>query len=333
MKCKEEEYFDVKKQLDECRAESCRQSETCRDLEKELETTNTKLTDAKFQLKLMEEKTRMEREALSSELEIMCQRRRTIQIECNDVRGAIDEEKSNVHVLQTQVVNLRQANEKDRCEANTQNQRLKKDNSEKDENACQIKNQISQLTRENESISSDNCMLKTQLHGKKILLDKMKQAIEFLEQTKNNQIAQLERDKNALECAVQQKKETIEKLEQEMHSFREQIKEIELNKFVQSNEKEKCCLEKKIEELESKYNSNNNYRLFTKCESIMCSSQDKDSEEEQDSKNCCPSNQSKCSPSTNNDGNDSVDNSCIIRNLKQMYCKLEQFKETHLINN
>lgn len=176
---------------------------------------------------------KLELDTLSNELEINCQRLRTVQIEYDEARQIIDEENSNVRKLENQVANLREINEKDRCEAITQIQRLKKDISAMDENACRIKSKFSELTRENKCISSENYKLRTQLRGKRILLEKMKQVVELSERTKNNQITQLEQEKNALECDVQQKKKEIEELEQEMCLLREKKQKIGIKQLFQ----------------------------------------------------------------------------------------------------
>lgn len=316
--------MDIKRQLNECRAVSCRQSETCRDLEKELESTNTKLADAKSQITVIEDKMKLEREMLNNELEIKCQRLRTMQIEYDEAKQIIDEETSNVRKLETQVANLREVNEKHRREANAQTQRLKEENSAKDENALRMKSQISELARENECISSENCALKTQLQGKKCLLEKMKHAMEMLDQTKTAQIGQLEREKNALEYDVQQKKKKIEDLEQEMCSLRNKIKEIELNNGLQANEREMYCLRKKIKELETKFNCCPPVKRVSNC------LRDKDCKE-RELNSCCSTNRNKCAAAPKTCDNGCVDNcGCILKDLNQMYCNLAQFKDAHM---
>lgn len=325
LKSKEQEYFDLKGQLDECRAALCRQSDTCEDLGKTLESTNTNLTNTEFRLKLMQEKTSLEREKLSNELEVMCQNLQTIQIEYHEIKHTIDEEKFNVHKLETQKVNLLEVNEKDRCEANIHIQRLKKDKSAKDENAYRIRNQISDLTRKNECISSENGMLKTQLHGNNSLLEKMKQAIALIDRTKDNHIHQLKRDKDALECDVKQKKKKIDDLKEEMCSFQEKINEIEFNKCFQVTERDICHLKKKIDKLESKYNNNS-------CPPFKCGpkfSRDTNCKE-RESNNSYTSNHSKCPAATNECDNSCIVNRSIRNDMKKMYCNMELFKKIHM---
>jgi len=297
-----------------------------------LESVNGKLKDAEFQLMLVKEKARLEWESLSNELELKCQKMRTLQMEYKEAVQVIDEEKATVRKLETLVAGMRETAEKDRCEANVQAQRLKKEISAKEETVGRLKGQIAELARDNECAASENSTLKSQLQSKKTLLDKMKHAIETLEQTKNRQIEQLERDKSALACDAQQKGKRIENLEQEICATREKIKEAELNNCFKANEREICCLRKKIKELETKYNGGCHQATQGAGGRRACPRHtDCKHREPVTAGPCCQSaGRNKCPPVPKACDAGCVDNGRILDDLKQMYCNLEQFKETHL---
>lgn len=344
IRCKEEECCEMRRQLDECMMAFGRLTDACRSQEKELECMKKELVELKNEACQMEEKLKCEREILSNKLEITCQRFREKEIEYKEVRQNLCEEKENVCKLEKQMEEMRQANEKERWEANAKIQKLKKENCIKDENACQMKNHISDLIRENECKCSEITALISKVKANDCLLEKIKHSSEVFDQMKNNKVDQLEREKCAMECDLKQKKKIIGEMKREACRLKNTIKDRD-----QCNscppDREVCCVRDKIKKIESMTIPSSCFSTIpvSKCESSYtwenkCSSYCSTSPREPNCGGCSRGKkcnvQSCCSfnrptkyligtQTCNIDGDNRV-----LTELKQLYCDIEQLKDT-----
>lgn len=336
LKCKEEESCELRRELDECKTAFNRLTETCKCQEKELECLKNELTEQQHNACQMEEKLKCERDTLSTEHQIKCQRLREMEIEYEELRQNLCEEKANSCKLGTQLEEMRYANEKERCEATNKIQKLKTEICTKDEGACLMKRQIADLLRENECKCAEINALKTKIQANECLLEKIKQSSEVFVQLMNNKMDQLERDKTALECDLKQKKRIIGEMERESCRLKSSM-----SNSCQSD-REVCCLRDKIKELESSKNASPCCPITKcesscscvrekKCNSICCSTPPEcrcPRENKCNDPNFCSSSRmSKClnltpTKTCNNDNG----RKGVLSELKQLYCELEQLK-------
>lgn len=99
LKCKEDEYLNTQRQLDECKTACNRLADVCRNLELELERTKAEQAQIKSQAVLTEEKTRLEKETQSNELEAMCQRLKEMELEYSETKRINNEEQCKVSIV------------------------------------------------------------------------------------------------------------------------------------------------------------------------------------------------------------------------------------------
>lgn len=344
IRSKEEECCEMRRQLDECMIAFGRLTDACRSQEKQLECMKKELMELKNEACQMEEKLKCEREILSNKLDIACQRFREKEYEYEEVRQNLCEEKANVCKLEKQMEEMRQANEKERWEANVKIQNLKKENCIKDENACQMKSHISDLIRENECKCSEINALKSKVKANNCLLEKIKHSSEVFDQMKNNKVDQLEREKCAMEGDLKQTKKIISEMKREMCRLKSLMKDRDQCNSCPS-EREVCCVRDKIKKIESMNIPSSCFSIFpvSKCESSytqekkcnsFCSTSPSEPncgacsrDKKCNKSSCCSFNRpTKCSTGTktcNIDGDNRV-----ISELKQLYCDIEQLKDT-----
>lgn len=287
----------------------------------------------------MEEKLKCERDSLCTELEIKCQRFREIEMEYDEIKRNLCDEKATVCKLETQMEEMRMASEKEQCEANAKMEKLHMENCMKDESACRIKAQIVDLIRENECKCAEINGLKAKVLANECLLEKIKHSSEVFAQMKNNKVDQMERDKSVLECELKQKKRIICEMEQEACRLKSSI-----GSKCQPD-REVFCLRDKIKELEATTNA----CCPPPCPVSLCDTSC--TRETSVSKNsCCPpaiekpfcgcTQEQKCKDpsscsfirmikgSTMKACNKNNNNQYVLGELKQLYCDLEKLKDT-----
>lgn len=315
-----------------------RLTETSKCQEKELDCVKTELMELKYESEQMQEKFKCERDSFYAEL----QRLREIETEYDETRQNLCQEKANVCKLETQMDQLRHATEKEQCEANVKIQNLKSEICIKDESVCRMKIQIADLMRENECKCTEINVLKTKIGANEYLLEKIKHSSEVFCQMKNMKVNQLERDKSAMECDLKKKKRIICEMEQEVCRLKSSI-----GGFCQSD-REICCLRDKIKELEYMKKSSTCCPICSvskcessctgeiKCSSICCPPLPKEPEYGcPREKKCkepifCSTNRISKYPISTSIKPCNTDNSskCVLNELKQLYCDLEQLKDT-----
>lgn len=324
----------------------CRLTENCKSQEQELESMMKELMELKNEACQIEKILLCEREALSSKLEIKCQRLRKIEIEYENVRQNLCEEKKNVCKLESQLEEMRQVSEKERCEANVKIQKLQKENCMKEENVSQMKCNIVELKRVNEFKCTEINELRRKVEANECLLEKIKHSSEVFDQMKTNKVDKLEREKSAIECDLKKKKKTIGDMKREACQLKNPIKGREQIISCPS-EGEVCCVRDKIKKIESMSSCHltcpvnkceSSCTLENKSRSNVCGSSTLIREPRygrRSRENICnvPNSYSFKRPSKfsrdkktcdNDDGNDNK----VISELKQLYCNLEQLKGT-----
>jgi len=226
----------MQRQLEEYLAACNRLNDSCRCLEEELQCRKTRLADAKCYTETTDKNIKQETETLTNKLKIKCQKLRDMEVKYNKYLRTIDEEKSKKCELETSVMVLREAINRDRCRTNAQIQQIKKENCAKDGDLCLMKSKIEELTRKVVCVSSEIGSLKTQGSAIKCLLDKIKHSTELMTSIKTNNLDVLEGEKSALVAEIREKKTKIVNLQQKDRHLRETIKKHILNERLETNE-------------------------------------------------------------------------------------------------
>lgn len=320
-----------------------RLTDACRSQEKELECIKRELECVKIEACRMEEKLKCERDTLCHELEIKCQKLREIEIEYDEVRQCYCEEKANVCRLETQIDEMRQIIEKERCEANAKIQKLKAEICMKDERLCQMKSHIADLIRENECKCAEINALKSKVQANECLLEKIKHSSEVFDQMKNNKVDQLEREKCEMENDLKLKKQIIGDMKREACRLKNVIKNRDSCNSCPI-ERDMCC--KIIKKVESVNIPSSCFPIcpVSKCEtscvpkcrsSTCCPSLPKapfcggcPQDKKCNVSSCCTfSRPNKCPMGTMKTCKGNDENK-VLSELKRLYCDLEQLKDS-----
>ncbi|VVC45713.1 Hypothetical protein CINCED_3A017370 [Cinara cedri] len=301
LKCKESKIYNIESQLDTCKTTCCQLREECTYLKSELDCKKTELATMKSHATMTEEKLKLDRDALSNEANAERKKVYTLEIEHSEAKRTITNNKVQIKKLDSLILELREASEKDRSEINNRIQKYKKELCAKDEVLGNMKNQIAELQHENDCMTSEINSVKTQLNDTECKLDKLKHET-------NEKIEQFEGEKQSMFRDFEEKKKS------EVCALNGKINDLE----------EEICRNK--EQLDKSCSPTSNYS--SDAPPPTCSSGDT-CESCQITPNSCqsPSLQytqmsSKCTSGNSSQNND------LINELRQLYCGLQEVRQS-----
>lgn len=142
LKTKEEDICKKCREINDCTRECNRLKEKNEVLELNLKSTKLKFDDAKLNATFSEDKWKLEREALSDELNMKCKLLKKLENRVND-----DEYKINM--LVTTLFELKEASSKKFNELTNQVKKLQEEICSKENNSCSFKKNVHKFKQEN----------------------------------------------------------------------------------------------------------------------------------------------------------------------------------------
>lgn len=180
-----EEDICVKQQeIDECMKTCSTLNDTIRSITLSLKCTTEKLENLKLSATRAEEKFMLERDGMSKDIKLKCQRLNQLELRNNEAYIQINNYKSKFNTLMTTLVALKEASLKKYGEIRCVVHKLEEDNTKLEKELCQLKNKGKQSQRDYESMVTVVNKQKKIIHVQECRLKKFEVLSKKMEQMK-----------------------------------------------------------------------------------------------------------------------------------------------------